>query len=72
MIDKNKILCYNRFCQSGEVVNLATRTITLRLDEELHRNLKVKMAQEDKKIQEYVAELIRKDIESNGTNNNSA
>ena len=41
---------------------MATRTITFRLDENLHRRLKIKMAEEDRRIQDYITELIRADF----------
>lgn len=36
-----------------------TKTITLRMPYDLHKNLKVKMAQEDKTMQNQILELVR-------------
>ena len=39
-----------------------TKTVTLRLEEELHRELKIRMAQEGRTIQDYAVELIKRDM----------
>jgi predicted DNA binding CopG/RHH family protein len=39
------------------------KTITLRLDDELHKELKIKMAQEGTTIQDYIVNFIKKDLE---------
>ncbi|MGL5069298.1 MAG: hypothetical protein ACRC6T_16075 [Sarcina sp.] len=39
------------------------KTITLRMPYDLHRNLKVKMAQEDKTMQNQILELIAEYLE---------
>lgn len=46
--------------KGGEYI--LTKTVTLRLEEELHRDLKIKMAQEGKTIQEYIIALIKNDM----------
>ena len=37
--------------------------MTLRLSDELHKALKIKMASEERKIQDYIVELLKKDME---------
>ena len=45
----------------GDYMDL--KTITLRMPYDLHRNLKVKMAQEDKTMQNQILELIAEYLE---------
>jgi predicted HicB family RNase H-like nuclease len=45
------------------------KTVTIRLPDEIHIELKVKMAKEQKKLQEYVSGLIKKDM-GKDTNDN--
>ena len=40
-------------------MDIKTKTITLRMPYDLHKNLKVKMAQEDKTMQNQILELVR-------------
>jgi predicted DNA binding CopG/RHH family protein len=39
------------------------KTITIRLDDELHKEIKVKMATEGTTIQDYIINLVKKDLE---------
>ena len=38
------------------------KTITIRIDEELHRKIKIKIANEGGKLKEYLVDLIEKDL----------
>lgn len=38
------------------------KTITIRIDEELHRKIKIKIANEGVKLKEYLVDLIEKDL----------
>lgn len=38
------------------------KTITIRMDDELHKKLKLKMAHDEKTIQDHVVQLIEKDL----------
>ena len=38
--------------------------ITVKVDDELHIELKIKMAKEQKTLQDYIVELIKKDLEN--------
>ena len=44
--------------QQQEVIKLAIKTVALKMDEELHRRLKIRVAMDGKKIQNFVAELV--------------
>lgn len=46
---------------------METKTITLRMPYDLHKNLKVKMAQEDKTMQNQILELIAEYLEREKT-----
>ena len=39
------------------------KTLTVRIEEEEHINIKIKLLKEKKTFQQYVMELIRKDME---------
>ena len=39
------------------------KTVTLRLSDGLHKALKIKMANEGRKIQDYIVELLMRDME---------
>lgn len=39
------------------------KTITIRMDDELHKKLKLKMIHKEKTIQDHVIQLIEKDLE---------
>lgn len=41
------------------------KTITLRLDDEVHKTIKIKTVQEETTIQDYITKLIMKDLELN-------
>lgn len=41
------------------------RTLAFRIDEEFHRELKVKLARQGTTLKSYVLSLIRKDLEGN-------
>jgi predicted DNA binding CopG/RHH family protein len=43
-------------------VIIIVKTITLRLEEELHKELKLKTIQDGTTIQNYITELIKKDL----------
>lgn len=57
-IDVNILTCYYRV---KEVVTL--KSLTVRVDDELHKQLKYKMIEEETTIQDYVMKLIKKDLE---------
>ncbi|WP_339008578.1 MULTISPECIES: hypothetical protein [Fusobacterium] len=38
------------------------RTINFKVDEELYREIKIKIAKEDKTLKGYILELIKKDL----------
>ncbi len=44
---------------------MAEKTITIRIDEELHRKIKIKIANESVTLKDYVVDLIKKDLNSN-------
>lgn len=46
-----------------EVVNINEKTITVRISEDLHRAIKIKIAQEGVSLKDYVVSLIQKDLE---------
>lgn len=46
--------------QGGE--NMAEKTITIRVAEELHKEIKVKIAQDGISLKDYILELIEKDL----------
>lgn len=39
------------------------KTITIRVDEELHKKIKVKIANEGVTLKDYLVDLIKKDLE---------
>ena len=41
------------------------KTVTLKFEEDFHKELKIKMAQDGTTIQEYVLALVKKDMERN-------
>ena len=41
-----------------------TRTIAFRVDEEFHTAVKVQAAKEKKTLQDYIVEILKKDIEA--------
>ena len=43
---------------------MSDRNIGIRVDEELYRQIKIKIATEGKTLKEYVLELIKKDLEA--------
>lgn len=45
--------------KKGVKMDTKTKTITLRMPYNLHKDLKVKMAQEDKTMQNQILELVR-------------
>lgn len=38
------------------------KTITIRIDEELHRNIKIKIAKEGKTLKDYLVDLVKEDL----------
>jgi predicted DNA binding CopG/RHH family protein len=46
--------------QRGE--EMADKTITIRVSEELHKDIKIKIAQEGVTLKDYVLDLIEKDL----------
>ena len=40
------------------------KALTVRVEDSLHKELKLKMAQEETTLQEYVLKLIKEDLES--------
>jgi hypothetical protein len=40
------------------------RNIGIKVDEELYRQIKIKLAKEDKKLKDYILGLIKKDLEA--------
>ena len=40
------------------------KTITLRMDDDLHKKIKFKTVKEETTIQNYITELIKKDLEN--------
>lgn len=41
------------------------KTITIRIDEELHRKIKIKIANEGVTLKDYLVDLIKKDLKIN-------
>ncbi len=41
------------------------KTITIRMNDELHKKLKLKMAHDEKTIQDHVIQLLEKDLGGN-------
>lgn len=41
---------------------MAEKTITIRVSEELHKEIKIKIAQEGMSLKDYVLDLIEKDL----------
>lgn len=38
------------------------KTITIRVDEELHRKIKIKIANEGKTLKDYLVDLVKEDL----------
>ena len=49
-------------------VNEITRTIAFRVDEDFHTMVKMQAVKEKKALQEYVIEVLKKDIEEKAKN----
>jgi predicted HicB family RNase H-like nuclease len=45
------------------VVTIAQKTIAFRIEEELHAQIRIQAIKEGKTMQEYVIELLKKDLE---------
>ncbi|WP_214720685.1 toxin-antitoxin system HicB family antitoxin [Exiguobacterium sp. s192] len=45
------------------MVNISEKTITVRISEDLHKAIKIKIAQEGVSLKDYVVSLIQKDLE---------
>lgn len=43
---------------------MAERNIGFKVDEDLYRKIKIKIAEEDKTLKEYIIELILRDLET--------
>lgn len=41
---------------------MTEKTMTIRLDEELHKKIKIKSIQENKSIKNYILDLVLKDL----------
>lgn len=41
---------------------MTEKTMTIRLDEELHKKIKLKSVQENKTIKDYILDLVLKDL----------
>lgn len=41
---------------------MTEKTITIRIDEELHRKIKIKIANEGKTLKDYIVYLIKEDL----------
>ncbi len=41
------------------------KTITIRLDEELHKQIKIKIAHEGGSLKDYILGLVKKDLNNN-------
>lgn len=46
-----------------EVMIIAQKTIAFRIDEELHAQIRIQAIKENKTLQEYVIQLLKKDLE---------
>ncbi|MDO4721441.1 MAG: toxin-antitoxin system HicB family antitoxin [Peptostreptococcaceae bacterium] len=44
---------------------MSEKTITIRIDEKLHRELKIHIAKENITLKDYLVELIKKDLYGN-------
>lgn len=43
--------------------NVADKTITIRITEDQHREIKVEAAQRDLSVKDYILELVRRDLD---------
>lgn len=50
--------CYNEFINGGDTI----KTVTLRLSDELHKQVKLLTVNEEKTIQDYITQLIENDL----------
>lgn len=58
-------LVYTAISQIREVVHISEKTITVRISEELHKEIKIKIAHDGISLKNYVVSLIQKDLETN-------
>ncbi|MFR0001833.1 toxin-antitoxin system HicB family antitoxin [Intestinibacter bartlettii] len=49
---------------------MAEKTMTIRLDEDLHKKIKLKSVQENKSIKNYILGLVLKDLEEDKKDSN--
>lgn len=50
------------------VINIPEKTITVRIPEDLHRAIKIKIAQKGVSLKDYLVDLVEKDLKSNSSN----
>lgn len=48
---------------------MAEKTMTIRLDEDLHKKIKLKSIQEGKTVKDYILGLVLKDLEKESNKN---
>ncbi len=52
------------FLQSQEVRKIKERTIALQIDEEFHKEIKIRLAESGKTLKGYIIDLIKADLNS--------
>ena len=62
-IDTVMISCYRVIVVNGGD-EMPLRNIGIKVDDELYRKIKIKLAKEDKRLKDYIVELITKDLDS--------
>lgn len=48
---------------------MTEKTMTIRLDEELHKRIKLKAVKEGKTVKDYILNLVKQDLEKEGKKN---
>ena len=56
---------YNKSIARKEGSKLKEKSITIRLDEEIHKQIKIRIAQEGLTLKDYILNLVIADLEKN-------
>lgn len=55
--------CYDKYVERGQQNMVTEKTITLRLDEETHKNIKLQAVLKGITLKQYIVDLVNADIE---------
>lgn len=55
--------CYDKYVERGQQNMVTEKTITLRLDEETHKNIKLQAVLKGVTLKQYIVDLVNADIE---------